>query len=318
MATPFPNAQEFAKANERFDEADKEIKEIYQEIKEINHKIEAVNHKIEATNHKIEATNQEIKEVNQEIKEVNHKSEAFTSSNEYKAVAKHFAWGKPIPGTSEEDKALWCYFQFQLDQLNQEKQSLNKTIEGHIKTIECHIKTIEGLNQSKEDFKEMIKDLHMQTAAAFKKADTARKRYKHEAAVTKQRQLLTSVAHFLRGSYKFQLLYEKSPTFGDVMKAANFLNKEQVRNHFRSSKSQSTGTVSGPIQEFFTEDQWYTLLDMNYRVNRQLHGTLSDEYVVLESESSAKIVEEICQLCNFDNMDIKNADSDSASDQDSL
>ena len=304
MATPFPNAQEFAKANERFDEADKEIKEIYQEIKEINHKIEATNHKIEATNH-------EIKEVNQEIKEVNHKSEAFTSSNEYKAVAKHFAWGKPIPGTSEEDKALWCYFQFQLDQLNQEKQSLNKTIEGHIRTIE-------GLNQSKEDFKEMIKDLHMQTAAAFKKADTARKRYKHEAAVTKQRQLLTSVAHFLRGSYKFQLLYEKSPTFGDVMKAANFLNKEQVRNHFRSSKSQSTGTVSGPIQEFFTEDQWYTLLDMNYRVNRQLHGTLSDEYVVLESESSAKIVEEICQLCNFDNMDIKNADSDSASDQDSL
>ena len=304
MATPFPNAQEFAKANERFDEADKEIKEIYQEIKEINHKIEATNQEIKEANH-------EIKEANHKIEAVNHKSEAFTSSNEYKAVAKHFAWGKPIPGTSEEDKALWCYFQFQLDQLNQEKQSLNKTIEGHIRTIE-------GLNQSKEDFKEMIKDLHMQTAAAFKKADTARKRYKHEAAVTKQRQLLTSVAHFLRGSYKFQLLYEKSPTFGDVMKAANFLNKEQVRNHFRSSKSQSTGTVSGPIQEFFTEDQWYTLLDMNYRVNRQLHGTLSDEYVVLESESSAKIVEEICQLCNFDNMDIKNADSDSASDQDSL
>ena len=49
-------------------------------------------------------------------------------------------------------------------------------------------------------------------------------------------------------------------------------------------------------------------------------GTLSDECVVLESEifkSSAKIVEEICQLCNFNNMDIKNADSDSASDKDS-
>ena len=304
MATPFPNAQEFAKANERFDEDDKEIKEINQKIEATNQKIEATNQKIEEANHKIEAANQEIKAANQEIK-------AFTNSNEYKAVAKHFAWGKPIPGTSEEDKALWCYFQFQLDRLNQEKQCLNKTIEGHIKAIE-------GLNQTKEDFKEIIKDLHMQTAAAFKKADTARKRYKHEATVTKQRQLLTSVAHFLRGSYKFQLLYEKSPTFGDVMKAANFFNKEQVRNHFQSSKSKSTGTVSGPIQEFFTEDQWYTLLDMNYRVNRQLHGTLSDEYVVLENESSAKIVEEICQLCNFDNMDIKNADSDSASDQDSL
>eukprot|EP00731_Ephydatia_muelleri_P014645 Em0008g365a len=247
---------------------------------------------IKATNQKIEATNQEIKETNQKI-------EAFVNSNEYKDVARHFAWGKSIPGTSEEDKTMWCYFQFKLDHLNQEKQGLSKTIEGLIKTIE-------GLNQSKEDLEQMIKDLHQQNAAAFKKTDITRKRYKHEAAVN------TSVAHFLSRSYKFQLLYEKmGPTFGNVMKAASFFNKDQVRHHFQSSKSKSTGTVSGPIQEVFTEDQWYTLLEMNYRVNRQLHGTLSEEYVVLESQmfkSSAKIVEEICQLCNFDNiMDIKKA-----------
>ena len=235
MATPFPYAQEFAKTNEKIDEADKEIKETNQEIKE--------------TNQEIKETNQEIRQINRKIEATNQKIEAFVNSNEYKAVAKHFAWGKPIPGTSEEDKALWCYFKSKVDHLN---------------------KTIEGLNQSKEDLKERIKDLHKQNAAAFKKLDITRKRYKHEAAVTLQRQLLTSVAHFLSGSYKFQLLYEKmGPTFGDVMKAASFFNKDQVRHHFQSSKSKSTGTVSGPIQEFFTEDQWYTLLDMNCHVNRR-------------------------------------------------
>eukprot|EP00731_Ephydatia_muelleri_P033469 Em0030g26a len=101
----------------------------------------------------IKKSDKSIAKSKQPIKKI----EAFVNSNEYKAVAKHFAWGKPIPGTSEEDKALWCYFKSKVDHLN---------------------KTIEGLNQSKEDLKERIKDLHKQNAAAFKKLDITRKRMK--------------------------------------------------------------------------------------------------------------------------------------------
>eukprot|EP00731_Ephydatia_muelleri_P014634 Em0008g354a len=274
MATPYPYAQEFAKANEKIDEASKEIEESYPEIQQ--------------TYQKIEETNQEI--------------EAILNSNEYKAVAKHFAWGKPIPGTSAEDKALFSYFQLKLDNLNSEKQGLNKTIERLDKQIERLDKQIERLDK--------------QNAAAFKKTFN---HYKHKAAVKSVRTILTTVAHFLRERYVFQQFYEQV-TFGDVMTAVGFRGELDVHDYFRSSKSKSTGTETVPMQEVFTENEWCTLLELNKHVNEQLHGIISEGYAVLEGvifKSSAKSLEAVLKKMGFDNVDIKDADSDSASDKDS-
>ena len=244
MATPYRYAQEFAKANEKIDEANKKIKVINQEIQE---------------------TDQKIRETNQEIG-------AILNSDEYKAVAKHFAWGKPIPGTSEEDKALWCYFQFQLDLLNDIKQFLHQTKEKPKEEIKWLDKQIERLDK--------------QNAAAFKKIH---RHYKHEAAVKCELEILTAVAHFLRERYTFQQLGQQV-TFGDVMTAVGFHNESDIRKYFESSKIKSTGTETVPMQE------------------------------VLESKifkSSAKTVKEVFKKMGFDNVDIKDADSDSASDKDS-
>ena len=244
MATPYRYAQEFAKANEKIDEANKKIKVI---------------------NQKIQETDQKIRETNQEIG-------AILNSDEYKAVAKHFAWGKPIPGTSEEDKALWCYFQSMLDLLNDIKQFLHQTKEKPKEEIKWLDKQIERLDK--------------QNAAAFKKIH---KHYKHEAAVKCELEILTAVAHFLRERYTFQQLGQQV-TFGDVMTAVGFHNESDIRKYFESSKIKSTGTETVPMQE------------------------------VLESKifkSSAKTVEEVFKKMGFDNVDIKDADSDSASDKDS-
>ena len=288
MATPYPYAQEFAKANEKIDEADKEIQETNQEIQETYQKIYETHQKIYETRQKIYETRQQIQETRQKIT-------AIINSSEYKAVALHFAWGKPIPGTSEEDKALWCYFQLMLDHLNQVIQGLEKTIEWRDKQIER---------------------LDKQNAAAFKKTDYTRKHCKHKAAVKFEREILTAVAHFLRERYTFQQLGQQV-TFGDVMTAVGFHNESDIRKYFESSKIKSTGTETVPMQEVFTENEWCTLLQLSFHVNEQLHGIMT---VVLEGEifkSSAKTVEEVCKLMGFDNVDIQDADSDSASDKDS-
>ena len=267
MATPYTYAQEFAKANEKIDDANKEIKE----------------------------TNEKIKETYQEIEETNQKIKAILNSNEYKDVAKHFAWGKPILGTSEEDKARFSYFQLKLDHLNQVKQGLSETIEWLDKQIER---------------------LDKQNAAAFKKTDYTRIHYEHEAAVKFERKTLTAVAHFLRERYTFQQLYQQV-TFGDVMTAVGFHNESDIRKYFESSKSKSTGTETVPMQDFFTENQWCTLLQLNFHFNDQLHGIM---YVVLEGKifkSSAKSLGEVLKKMGFSNVDVKDADSDSASDKDS-
>ena len=203
MATPYRYAQEFAKANEKIDEANKKIQVIYQKIQE---------------------TDQKIRETNQKIG-------AILNSDEYTAVAKHFAWGKPIPGTSEEDKALWCYFQFMLDHLNDVKQFLQQTKEKPKEEIKWLDKQIERLDK--------------QNAAAFKKI---RKHYKHEAAVKSEREILTTVAHFLRERYTFHQVNEQV-TFDDVMTAVGFHNESDIRKYFESSKNKSTGTETVPMQE---------------------------------------------------------------------
>eukprot|EP00731_Ephydatia_muelleri_P014662 Em0008g382a len=203
MATPYRYAQEFAKTNEKIDEANKKIQVIYQEIQE---------------------TDQNIRETNQKIG-------AILNSDEYTAVAKHFAWGKPIPGTSEEDKALWCYFQFMLDHLNDVKQFLQQTKEKPKEEIKWLDKQIERLDK--------------QNAAAFKKI---RKHYKHEAAVKSEREILTTVAHFLRERYTFHQVNEQV-TFDDVMTAVGFHNESDIRKYFESSKNKSTGTETVPMQE---------------------------------------------------------------------
>ena len=53
---------------------------------------------------------QAIAKANEKIDEVNQKIDEILRSDEYQAVSRHFPWGKPKQGTSEDDVALWCYF----------------------------------------------------------------------------------------------------------------------------------------------------------------------------------------------------------------
>ena len=224
---------------------------------------------------RIDATYQEIK--------------AIKNSDDYKALSKRFVWGKPTTGTSKDEEAAWCCYTSQLDDLTKQ-----------------------------------LNFYMSQNAVAFKKTDEVRKVYKRLTAARSARQVLTSFALFIADRYEFSHAYEKSVTFGDVMAAVGFHDEASIRRYFNAkhnAKRNYTPKEQGamPIEDLLSEETWYYLVSLNVTVNCRLHEPLKQDSnnqvtVVLESAMFyPDNMREVTKLMGFNNVDIKEDDSDSGS-----
>ena len=64
---------------------------------------------------KIENISNKIEDISKEIKDI-------IASDEYKAISRKFAWGKPRSGTSFDDESTWCFYQEQIKELKEQRR----------------------------------------------------------------------------------------------------------------------------------------------------------------------------------------------------
>jgi hypothetical protein len=176
---------------------------------------------------------------------------------------------------------------------------------------------LEQLAQLKEDKSFWQNAILASNSSQFKKQDSVRKRLK-EAATKSERAILSSFADHLYTKYEFETNYE-NPTFGDVMNATGFKRREAIRKYFSSGKLETD-----ELKDYFDEQEWIYLVELNHAVNQELHSYLKREQdgttvVVLEDRFyDAKLVTKIMVKTGVvedaGHLDIKNAESDSSTD----
>jgi hypothetical protein len=222
----------------------------------------------------------------QELKAVEQEIKALENSEYYQTLKKkNRAWAVPKP--TEEEKGEWQELKEELAELKKDKEFWQKAI----------LST---------------------NAAAVKKTDTVRKGYKRETAVKRERQLLNTVAINLYNEVGFEIAYS-TPTFGDVKKATGFHSAEDVNNYFIGKKAGKVAATR--LNDTFDEKCWIYLVELNTRVNPQMHVGLPDVgnalEVVLENDVFDKqTVTKILAIVEPGrNVDIKNAESDSDKSQ---
>lgn len=225
----------------------------------------------------------------QKLEEVEQKISDLINSAEYKDLAnKNRAWAQPKP--TEQQKGEWNLLQEELTQLKLDKSFWQNAILSS-------------------------------NASQFKKQDSVRKGYKKEAATKSERAMLSSIADHLYSKYVFETNYD-DPTFGDVMEATGFKSRKAITLYFSLKKSKEI--ENDELKDYFTEQEWIYLIDLNYAVNRELHSYLKREkdgttVVVLEERFyDAKLVTKIMVKTGVvedaEHLDVKNAESDSSTD----
>ena len=221
----------------------------------------------------------------EELKQVEQNIKDLLSSEEYKRLA---VWGKPKADLNTEEKAHFDYLQEQLTELKKKEQNWFDVIKSS-------------------------------SASSVKKVDSVRKGYKKEAATKSERALLTSIAKELFSTYGFETQHS-DPTFGNVIYATGFYSRKAIRDYFQSKK-QAKEVESGGLKDYYTEQEWNYLVDLNYRVNVDLHSSLRKErgghtVVILETDVYdpdlvTKIMVKTKLVEDADHLDVKNAESDS-------
>jgi hypothetical protein len=218
--------------------------------------------------------------VEQEIK-------ALENSEEYKTLAKkNRAWAAPKP--TEAEKGEWGLLKEKLAELKKKEEFYQNAI----------LST---------------------NAHSVKKADSTRKKYKKDTAIKDGRLFLSTIAKRMWEQFGFPVEIEDSPTFGDVIKAAELRNSYQVRDYFR--KREAGKVEADQIKDSNTEDEWIKMIEMDRRVNRLLHDEMvkNDDgsyRLVLESEEykgDAELYEGLVKKwCPGKKVEVKDASSDSS------
>jgi hypothetical protein len=116
-----------------------------------------------------------------------------------------------------------------------------------------------------------------------KKTDTVRKGYKRETAIKRERQLLNTIAIDLYEKFPFKTAYD-TPNFGDVMNATDFYSHRDFRKYFRDKENKKA--LADPLKDKLDQNEWIFLINLNYRVNTELHIGL------IESDDTLEIVME--------------------------
>ena len=225
----------------------------------------------------------------EELKQVEQKINDLLSSEEYKTLQKRYRRNKKnAAGNGDDENEDWIAMQEQLTELKKKEQNWFDVIKSS-------------------------------SASSVKKVDSVRKGYKKETATKSQRALLTSIANELRSTYGFKTKFD-DPTFGDVMYATGFKSHTAIYEYFQSKK-QAKEVENGGLKDHFTQKQWDYLVDLNYRVNGDLHSNLRKErggitVVVLEADVyDPDLVTDIAVRAGVvqdaDHLDVKNAESDS-------
>jgi hypothetical protein len=226
----------------------------------------------------------------EKLEEVEQKISDLISSVEYKDLANNNrAWAQPKP--TEQQKGEWNLLQEQLTQLKKKEEFWQNAILSS-------------------------------NASQAKKQDSVRKGYKKEAATKSERAMLSSIADHLYSKYVFETNYD-DPTFGDVMEATGFKSRKAILHYFYLKKK-SKEIENDELKDYFTEQEWIYLIDLNYAVNRELHSYLKREQdgttvVVLEEKFyDVKLVTKIMVKTGVvedaEHLDVKMAESDSSTD----
>jgi hypothetical protein len=189
------------------------------------------------------------------LREVEQEIKAFTKSEEYKLLAKkNGAWSRPKP--TDEEKADWELLQVQLREL--------------------------------KDHKKFWQDVILSSTASYvRKQDSVRKEYKKRSAPKSAIELLTKVADHLYSIYKFETKFDDA-TFGDVMEATQFKNRRAIIDHF-SNNNKNANIGDRDMKDYFIEDDWIFLLELNFLTNAALHSsfTQSDDKITIVLPSPA-------------------------------
>ena len=221
----------------------------------------------------------ELDQLDQEIK-------ALENSEEYKTLAnKNRPWAFPKP--TEQEMGEWKLLKEKLADLKKKEDFYQNAI----LSINSH---------------------------SVKKSDKTRKGYKKDTAIKDERLLLSDVAIKMWERFGFPFAFEDGPSFGDLKRAAGFVNCQDVREYFRRK---AKGEVQeDEIKDSLTKEEWILLIELNQRVNKLLHGTLITNEdgslrLVLEHdvyEDGHKVAEELVQRLyeSSKKVDIKDASSD--------
>ena len=231
---------------------------------------------------------QSIIDDKRKLEQIEQRIQDLVNSEEYKQLEKiNRAWATPKP--NEQEKGEWKLLQEQIAKLEHDKNFWQKVI---LNSFASHVR----------------------------KQDSVRKEYKRETATKSERAVLSSIADHLYSVYEFDTNYPSGPTFGDVMTKTGFHFRKQVIDYF-SSKTEKVPKESSidDIRGFFTKEQWIYFVELNHRVNGELHSNLKKRngktVIVLESDIyDPELLADAMNRIGVDpaHLDIKNADSDSS------